>query len=592
MKTHKVPGLSIVLIENGEIASHKVYGVKDSKSSQPINDDTVFEVASLSKPVFAYGVLKLVEKGQLNLDTPLADDLTYADVKNDPRLNLITARMVLSHTTGFPNWRPKNKDLKIYFMPGERFNYSGEGFVYLQRVVEHLSGLPIEEYMKKIVFDPLEMTHSSYVWQKEYEPLKASGHDAEGTPLIMYKPTSANMAFTLHTTGLDYAKFVIAIMKNVGLKPETLHQMLTPQIRVGAGGPCSIEEHSKDLSPSISWGLGWGLQETTEGRIFWHWGDNGGFKSYVAGSQNGKGIIIFTNSDNGLNMVPEIILKTTGFSHPALKWLNMKAMMLNTKIEKDLQKQNFLEILRIMQSVPGWGILEDMKLLALKAPGPIPLVNYVWGEVTVESLQKVLSFYASQPFYWFLTPEQKEEYGPLLIRNSLKGPESFPPPEYFPEMTLKLGKYNPVILPSDIQVKKVDTPQLFRQWLPTAAEGLGFDSQGIEEFVVPLIKEAGLISFLGFYKGEPAATSMVYCDPKTDTAGVYFLSTRPDFRRKGLGSAVTEACLQTAKHAGITHAVLYASAMGQSMYKKLGFRTSQMLYEYFYENCNSENILE
>lgn len=322
MKTHKVPGFSVVLIENDEITSHEVYGVKNSKTSRPVNDDTVFEVASLSKPVFAYGVLKLVEKGQLDLDAPLADYLPYVDVKNDPRLNLITARMVLSHTTGFPNWRPKNEDLKIYFKPGERFSYSGESFVYLQKVVEHLSGLPIEEYMKKTVFDPLGMTRSSYVWQTEYEILKASGHDAEGTPLIMYKPTSANMAFTLHATGLDYAKFVIAIMKNVGLKPETIHEMLRPQIRVGVGGPCGIEKHSKDLSPSISWGLGWGLQETTDGRIFWHWGDNGGFKSYVAGSRDGKGIIIFTNSENGLNMVPEFILKMTGLTHPALQWLN------------------------------------------------------------------------------------------------------------------------------------------------------------------------------------------------------------------------------------------------------------------------------
>jgi CubicO group peptidase (beta-lactamase class C family) len=324
MKIHKVPGFSVVLIENGEIASHEVYGVKNSKTSDSVKDRTVFEVASLSKPVFAYGLLKLVEKGQLNLDTPLPDYLDSTDVKNDPRLNIITAEMVLSHTTGFPNWRPKNEDLKIYFKPGKRFNYSREGFVYLQKVVEHISGMPIEEYMKKTVFDPLDMTHSSYVWQKDYETLKAAGHDADGIPLLMYKPTSANMAFTLHATSLDYAKFVIAIMRNVGLKPETMHQMLTPQIRVGAGGPSSIEEYSKDLSPTVSWALGWGIQETTEGPTFWHWGDNGGFKSYVAGSQNGKGIIIFTNSENGLHLIPEIILKTTGVTHPALKWVNCK----------------------------------------------------------------------------------------------------------------------------------------------------------------------------------------------------------------------------------------------------------------------------
>lgn len=251
--------------------------------------------------------------------------------------------------------------------------------------------------------------------------------------------------------------------------------------------------------------------------------------------------------------------------------------------EKAFQQQNFLEILRRMQSTSGWEILEESKVLALKAPGPFPFVNFVWGDVTSESLQTVFSFYATQSFYWLLTPEQNEKYGSILIQKSLKGSESFPPPECFPEMILNVERHDPVLYPPDIEVKKVDTSQLFQQWLPTAAEGLGLDSQAIEDFVMPLIKEVGAIPFLGFYKGKPAATSMIYCDHKTSTAGLYFLCTHPAFRRKGLGSAVTEACLQTAKHAGISRAVLYASAMGQSVYEKLGFQTSQMLYEYLYE---------
>jgi CubicO group peptidase (beta-lactamase class C family) len=324
MKQYKIPGLSIVLIENGVVVSHKEYGIKNSKNFEPVKEDTIFEVASLSKPVFAYGVLKLVEKGQLNLDTPLADYLPYPDIKNDSRLNMITARTVLSHRTGFPNWRPKNKDLKIHFNPGERFSYSGEGFVYLQKVVEHLSGLSAEEYMKQNVFDPLGMAHSSYVWQKAYETAKASGHDAQGAPLKIYKPKLANVAFTLQTTVLDYAKFVIAILKRTGLKPETLYEMLTPQIKVGQDGPSCIEKCSDGLSSSLSWSLGWGLQETSGGTLFWHWGDNGGFKSYVAGSQDGRAVLIFTNSDNGLKIMPEIVYKTTEHTHPAFKWLDYK----------------------------------------------------------------------------------------------------------------------------------------------------------------------------------------------------------------------------------------------------------------------------
>src|SRR5579863_5294355 len=176
MKKGNVPGVSIVIIENAKVESHHTYGLKNSKIDNPIDNNTVFEVASLSKPVFAYGILQMVEEELLSLDTPLIRYLPYPDVENDERLRLITARMVLAHTTGFPNWRNKDESLKIYFQPGEKFSYPGEGFVYLQKVAEHLLKLPMEEFLKKRVFQPLGMAHSSFIWESRYERLKASGH--------------------------------------------------------------------------------------------------------------------------------------------------------------------------------------------------------------------------------------------------------------------------------------------------------------------------------------------------------------------------------------------------------------------------------
>lgn len=324
MKKENVPGMSIITIKNAEFESHK-YGLKNSETHDPIDENTVYEAASLSKPVFAYGILQMVEEGLLNLDTPLIQYLPYPDVKNDKRLQLITARMVLAHTTGFPNWRHQGESLKIYFQPGEKFSYSGEGFVFLQKVAEKLLELSMEDYLKKRVFLPLGMAHSSFIWQSEYEKLKASGHNTDGIPIKNSQPVSANAAFTLHTTALDYAKFVIAIMNGTGLKSETMNQMMMPQIKVEEGCVNCVHKQPGRLSDSISWGLGWGLQQLVQGDSFWHWGDNNGFKSYIVGlRKEKKGIIVFTNSSNGLGLsiIPEIIYKIWGTWQPAFDWID------------------------------------------------------------------------------------------------------------------------------------------------------------------------------------------------------------------------------------------------------------------------------
>src|SRR5215471_4940680 len=156
-----VPGLSIALFRDRRRYWVHSFGVRDAKSGQPVTEETIFEAASLSKPVFAYGVLKLVDRGKLDLDIPLSRYMPQLYVEGDRRIDKITARIVLSHRTGFPNWRGAGHPLEIYFTPGERFSYSGEGFVYLQKVVEAITGKPLNEYMSEAVFRPLGMASSS-----------------------------------------------------------------------------------------------------------------------------------------------------------------------------------------------------------------------------------------------------------------------------------------------------------------------------------------------------------------------------------------------------------------------------------------------
>jgi CubicO group peptidase (beta-lactamase class C family) len=322
-----IPGLSIALVQDAKVTWTRGFGVTNSETKAQVNDDTVFEAASLTKPLFAYAVLKLVDNGKLDLDTPLVKYLPGRyDVGDDPRLDQITARHVLSHTTGFPNWRPRgDKTLKMYFTPGNRFSYSGEGFVYLSKVVEQITGVSQEEFIKRTVFEPLDMKSSDLVWRNDYESLKTFTHDWVGGVSGRGKPDKANAAASLQTTANDYAKFVIAMLKGTGLKPATARLMLTPQANVTLAGAFSLNAADAKRSPTVSWGLGWGLEKIQDGMAFWHWGDNGDTKAFVLAAPKQKtGLVMFANSANGLSIINELVGSVMGNDHPALAWLNLE----------------------------------------------------------------------------------------------------------------------------------------------------------------------------------------------------------------------------------------------------------------------------
>lgn len=318
-----VPGMSIALIQNGELVWAGAFGVSNAETKKPVTNNTVFEAASLSKPVFAYAVLKLVDEGKLNLDTPLNKYLgNNYDVVNDDRIDQITARRVLSHTSGFPNWRDNDgtKTLLIHFTPGEKFSYSGEGMVYLSKVVEKITGMRFEAFMQKYALQPLGMTASSYIWRNRYDSLKAYRHDLLGKLSGRNQPAGGkedtlhddgNAAASLQTTPTDYAKFVIAVLNGTGLTKATLKQMLTPQINVD------------EKYPPLAWGLGIGLEIMPEGKYFWHWGDNGDAKAYVTAFLPDKdAVVFFADGSNGLSFTKEILADAVGGEHPALAHLD------------------------------------------------------------------------------------------------------------------------------------------------------------------------------------------------------------------------------------------------------------------------------
>jgi len=319
-----IPGLSIALIRDGKTYWVHAFGIRNTQTGEPVTVETTFEAAALSKPVVAFGVRKLVDEGKLDLDKPLSDYLPKPYIEGDPRLNKITARLVLSHRSGFPNWRG-SKPLSIHFTPGERFSYSGEGFVYLAKVVEQITGRPLNDFMTETVFIPLGMTSSSYIWRSDYDARTATGHNADGDPEEKWKPNDPNPAASLQTTAKDYALFVEAVLRGTGLRPGTVKEMETPQIAVDPDCVSCMEKTPAQLSKAVFWGLGWGIERTAAGDAIWHWGDNGVFKCMVLAYPKRKfGVAMFANSDNGLSIVQPVMEAALGGNHPEFAWIKVE----------------------------------------------------------------------------------------------------------------------------------------------------------------------------------------------------------------------------------------------------------------------------
>jgi Beta-lactamase/Tetratricopeptide repeat len=187
--------------------------------------------------------------------------------------------------------------------------------------------------MTDLVFTPLGMTSSSYVWRPVFDALTATGHDPDAHPVDLWKPDHAGSASTLNTSAHDYALFLAAVLNGTGLKPSTLREMETPQIAVDPECTNCTDRAPKELSKSLFWGLGWGIERPerhgstdSNSETLWHWGDNGAFKCFVvANPRNKSGMVLFTNSENGLAIAPAIVRDAIGRDHLAFTWVKYDA---------------------------------------------------------------------------------------------------------------------------------------------------------------------------------------------------------------------------------------------------------------------------
>jgi CubicO group peptidase (beta-lactamase class C family) len=306
LRASNVPGISIVLVQNAGVAWRRSFGVKDVESKAAVDNDTLFEAASMSKPVFAYVVMKLCESGVMGLDVPLTKYVSERFLEGDTRLDLITARHVLSHTSGFQNWRSEKEPLTIHFTPGSQYMYSGEGYNYLQTVVTKLLGQSFETFMTRRLFEPFGMTSSRYVWNDEAARRMSRPHDPAGKPLDNNKSTEGSVARygsagALLTTPTDYAKFVTEVIDpksadTFRLKAESVREMLRPHVKL-----------ESNLYPA-SWALGWQVFHSQARDFIYHGGDNKGFHCSVVASVEGKsGFVAMTNGESGSTVLSTLL---------------------------------------------------------------------------------------------------------------------------------------------------------------------------------------------------------------------------------------------------------------------------------------------
>lgn len=310
MKTAGVPGFAMCVVKDGR-EDVIALGVTNRATAEPVTAQTVFQAASLSKPVVAHATLRLAASGMLDLDKPLAQ-IVGSLVPDDPMSVLITARHVLSHRTGLPNWRREGHPLRSHFPPGSRFSYSGEGFVFLQRALEHLTQEPLDTLIRRLVFDPLGMRQSSFVWRTDFATHVADAHDTE-TILDRFIPHEANAAYSLLTTAPDYGRFLSASLEG-GLQ--------TPEVKVPLKRTEALDDDGIMLEEGVAWGLGWGLEP--QAGSFFHWGANTGARAFAMGMPaRHSALVMFMNDDNGLQLVPPIVQSVLPADHPSLAWLGL-----------------------------------------------------------------------------------------------------------------------------------------------------------------------------------------------------------------------------------------------------------------------------
>jgi CubicO group peptidase (beta-lactamase class C family) len=305
LEENSIPSVSIAHIEAGRVVFIGAYGFQ--APGVPATIGTLYNIASLSKPISAEVILRLASKGKLTLDEPMYLYWTDPDIANDERRKLLTPRLALSHQTGFPNWRRQTDHLLIFrHNPGETYGYSGEGYEYVARFAEKKMGVDFEKLAQRLVLDPLGMSETAYTRRRWFDGRIALPTDSQGKTL---EPEIADEWFAsdlVYTTPSDYAKFMRSVMRGDDLTPAITKERRLVQV-VEKSALCSSPK-AQGCPDAAGFGLGWEVFTIANETYLTHDGSDAGVATFVYINLTREiGTAIFTNSSNGKKIMLPIL---------------------------------------------------------------------------------------------------------------------------------------------------------------------------------------------------------------------------------------------------------------------------------------------
>ncbi len=340
MSEHHVPGLALSVVRNGELAGLATYGIRDMRTGAPLNADSVMSGMSWTKFVFAAYVAELAAEGRIDLDRPIGDYLPqplpayedYADLEGDDRWRALTLSLLLSHQSGFPNFRffPPNSDydaeapLAFFQDPGTSYAYSGEGFQIAQLIVSEALDIDIAADLERRLFAPLGNSDIGLSWRDSFEDDYDAGHDTDGAPLGHPVRREFDAAGSLNSSPRAFAQLVAAFMEGDLISDAARAELVSPQIEIRSAHqfpPWSDKRDESLAAVNLSAGLGVVLWDGPQGRGFFKGGhDRGGDNMLVCLLDRDICVLAMANAPNGHLVFPQIFEALLGGTGIPWQW--------------------------------------------------------------------------------------------------------------------------------------------------------------------------------------------------------------------------------------------------------------------------------
>lgn len=334
MQREHVQGLALAVIEGGNVVYVATYGSRNVERNLPLTTDTVMYGASLTKTAFAYMLLQLVDEGRLTLDTPITKLLPrplpeyeeFTDLAGDERWRALTPRILLTHTSGFANfrWLEDDQKLRFHHAPGSRYGYSGEGFYILQLMLEQGLGLDVGKEMQRRVFDRFGMTNTSMTWRPDFAKNLADGYGLDGKMEPHDERSSVSAAGSMDTTIADQARLWAGIMRGEGLSAAARAELIRPQVPITSAHQfptLRTETNPRNAEIGLAAGLGLVTFRDTTGPAWFKGGHNDWTGNMVIGLEHKQRcVVMLANDVRAERIYPELAQSILGNTKMPWAW--------------------------------------------------------------------------------------------------------------------------------------------------------------------------------------------------------------------------------------------------------------------------------